>query len=239
MVQITTNYLLFDLDGTLVDSTTAVEKNWHQTVETHNSQFPDSPVDPLELLQTSHGSRSAETIKRYFPYKPVDTDSMVRFDSSILEKYGDLAHEINGSLELISSLELEFPDKWAIVTSGTRDLAHGWLDKLFGKFSKPHVFITANDVTNGKPHPEGYLAAFAKLIALEEESLGNATAVVFEDAPTGIKAGVAGGFQVIGIASTFGKDTLVEAGATIVIEDMLKVTLTKNGDLINITLDAI
>lgn len=237
MVDIETDYLLFDLDGTLVNSTPAVEKTWHDTVERHNSQHPHNLIDPVEFLKSAHGARTVETFERRFPYMPRGEADVNEFEFQIVKNYGHLALEVSGTLPMLFTLEQKFATKWAIVTSGTRSLAHGWFEKLFGKFRKPTVFVTANDVTEGKPKPEGYLIAFNRLCAANGTSPQNSRAVVFEDAPTGIRAGVAGGFVVVGITTTFDKATLLEAGASYAIQDMLKVAFEEDGNAIKIKLD--
>lgn len=67
IVTINTSVLLFDLDGTLVDSTAAVEKTWENQVNQHNQEFPDKFIDLPTLLNVSHGSRTVETFAAYFP----------------------------------------------------------------------------------------------------------------------------------------------------------------------------
>lgn len=57
-------------------------------------------------------------------------------------------------------------------------------------------FVTAEDVTLGKPHPDVFLEAAAKI------SRAPAHWVVFEDALAGIEAAHAGGMKVIGGATT-------------------------------------
>lgn len=239
MVELKTDYLLFDLDGTLVNSTAAVERNWHDTVNIHNSEYPNLIIDPVVFLQTSHGARTVDSFKKHFPYKKNDADAVAAFEFRIVDTYGHLAVEINGSTTLLSSLQEHFPTKWAIVTSGTRDLAYGWFNKLFGNLKFPKVFITADDVTEGKPNPEGYVAAFSKLCQLGNTAPESSTALVFEDAPTGIKAGVAGGFTVVGIASTFDKNTLLAAGASYVIKDLTSVSFQNDGHGIKVLLDVL
>lgn len=235
--QIVADYLLFDLDGTLVNSTPAVEKTWHDTVDLHNKQYPNQIIDPVVFLSSAHGARTVETFKKHFPYRPSDSAEVAEFEFGIVEKYGHLAVEVGGSLDLITELEKSHLTKWAIVTLGTRKLAHSWFPKLFGGFQKPDVFVTADDVVEGKPSPEGYLLAFSRLCEMNFTAPEKSTAVVFEDAPTGIKAGVAGGFTVVGITTTFDRDTLLKAGATYTIEDMLKLSLGEDGEKIKITLE--
>lgn len=237
-VSIPVSYLLFDLDGTLVNSNEAVEATWKDTIDFHNKNHPELP--PLELqsyLHTSHGTRSEELFKRFFPYLPRDTEDIIKFEEGIVTNYGHFAKPVHGADELVSLLNKDFQNEWAIVTSGTRKLAHGWVKNVFTGASNPNVFITANDVSKGKPDPEGYKAGHDNLVKLNGKE---GVTVVFEDAPTGIAAGVAAGFTVIGIATTFSKEVLVGAGATYVVQDMAGIHLTRATDgQIDLKLDAL
>lgn len=236
-VSLSVSYLLFDLDGTLVNSNQAVEATWKDTIDFHNLHHPELP--PLELqafLHVSHGSRTVELLKTHFPYLPHEKEDISKFEEGILSKYGHFAKPVNGATELIGLLNQSFQDCWAIVTSGTRRLAHGWVEKVFVGATPPQVFITADDVAVGKPNPEGYLAGYDNLVKLNGKE---GPTVVFEDAPTGIAAGVAAGFVVIGIATTFSKQKLISAGATHVIQDMAGVHLSSGPDSITLTLDAL
>lgn len=234
-VLVKTNILLFDLDGTLVNSTAAVEKSWENEIITHNKAFPDSHIDLATYLQTSHGTRTEELFIKYFPELKHDKEAIDTWELNIVKNYSHLGKPIGGVIPILEQLnENDLP--WAIITSGTTNLAHSWFKKLFSDIKKPQVFITAHDVSKGKPDPEGYNTAFEKL--KKNYSLGdNAKGVVFEDAPTGIKAGVNGGFTVIGIASTFDKEKLLNAGASYVVEDFSKAKISKSGDVVELILE--
>ncbi|MCY1236198.1 HAD hydrolase, family IA, variant 3 [compost metagenome] len=98
-----------------------------------------------------------------------------------------------GAAELLRSLPA---DAVALVTSADRILA----DIRMGaaKLAMPATAVTADVVTWGKPHPEGYLRA-AELLGVEP-----ADALVFEDAPAGIAAGVAAGIRTVAIGPNTG-----------------------------------
>jgi glycerol 3-phosphatase-1 len=86
--------------------------------------------------------------------------------------------------------------------------------------AKPEYLVVAEDVKKGKPDPEGYKLGHA--------SLGLATgsdALVFEDAPAGVRAGKAAGFKVVALATTHEISQLKEAGADWIVRDMRSVTL--------------
>lgn len=226
MVTLHTITLLFDFDGTLVDSTSAVEKSWATELVHHNSTYPDKQYTHEEFFQSSHGTRTVEVFSRFFPYKSGDDASINAWEYGIVSNYGHLGKEINGATSLLNSLNKEVRDNWAIVTSGTRNLAHGWFDKLFSSVEKPTVFITANDVEKGKPDPQGYATAYKNLNKTGE---CDNQALVFEDAPVGIQSGLNAGFKVVGIASTFSSEILKKAGASYVVKDMSKVKVKGDG----------
>lgn len=237
MVHLSTNYLLYDLDGTLVNSTPSVEQTWKDTIVEHNRLHPDNVLDPVEFLHSAHGTRTIETFQNKFPYRPASPEDIGAFEIGIVKKYGHLAKPVPGVPGLFLSLNTSLQKHWAIVTSGTTGLAHSWFDAIFKPENKPPVFITANDVTHGKPDPEGYLTAFGKLCKSNGTNPETSTAIVFEDAPTGIKAGVNGKFLVVGIATTFGKEALLAAGAKYVIEDMTKVKVSLVDGVVELQLE--
>lgn len=235
-MKLSANYILFDLDGTLVDSTEAVEANWKEVVDQHNVEYPDQVIDLTEFLSHSHGSRTIETFEKCFPYKNKSSEAIRECELAIATNYGHLAKEVPGATTLLNRLNAEAPERWAICTSGTYKLAHGWFPIVFKNIEKPRVFVTADDVVLGKPSPEGYLKAAETLSRLKNQS---GKSVVFEDAPTGIRAGVNAGFEVVGLATTFSKSILEEAGASYVVENLTKVHLDFTDDGINVELETI
>jgi sugar-phosphatase len=111
--------------------------------------------------------------------------------------------------------------RWCVVTSGTRHLATSRL--RLGKIPIPRVLVSADDVVNGKPHPEPYLKG-AQLLGFEP-----ADCVVIEDAPAGIAAGHAGGMKVIALASTYGVDELQTADQ--VVKSLTQIEVRVDGSL--------
>lgn len=150
--------------------------------------------------------------------------------------YGDLATEIDGARNLLDSVE-KGRVPWAIVTSGTRALATGWLARM--DLPQPRYLIVAEDVEFGKPNPEGYkMGAFKLFPAVEGGSSGTSRIAVFEDAPAGVQAGKAAGHFVIGLSTTHSPTQLVEAGADCVVKDLNSVRLVttpKEGDEAGLT----
>jgi mannitol-1-/sugar-/sorbitol-6-phosphatase len=95
------------------------------------------------------------------------------------------------------------------VTSGSRAIASARLRAV--GVPLPRVFVTADDVTAGKPDPEAYLAAAQGLGVRATRCL------VLEDTPAGIAAGRAAGATVVGVASSHDANAL--AAAHLVVPD--------------------
>lgn len=131
--------------------------------------------------------------------------------------YGSEATEIPGARALLTALE-GARAKWAIVTSGTRPLATGWLDVM--KLTYPQCLVTAEDVKAGKPDPECYLLGKTRL-----HLSGPGKVLVIEDAPAGIHAGKSAGCHVIGIATTHDVARLKAAGADWIVHDLRSLTV--------------
>lgn len=171
--------ILSDLDGTLVDSTICVDYAVETWAQEHN-------LDLAELTKKAHGRRSLDIVQMFTPH--LDADAEVAHLEQLETSCTKGLVPIDGAADLVSRLS---PHHFAVVTSGSNKLARHRLGHT--KLPIPKVFITADDVTLGKPNPEPYLLAAEKL-GLEPHQC-----VVFEDSPNGIKAAKAAGMKVIAI----------------------------------------
>jgi sugar-phosphatase len=180
---------LFDMDGTLLDSSAAVVASWTLFAQEHG-------LDTAEVLGSIHGVRAGDSIARYLPPERVaaETQRLIERELGLL----DGIVEIPGAAGVLRAL----PDAGipvAIVTSAPRDLALARLGAA--GIPVPEVVVTAEDVARGKPAPDGYLEAARRLGA------DPARCVVFEDAEAGIRAGVAAGSRVIVVGAYAGAST--------------------------------
>lgn len=238
MASITVDVCLFDLDGTIIDSTFAAESAWKKLCSKYG-------VDPEEFFKHSHGSRTEEMLARFFPsLDNTDNAALKVLELSMANDYLDSVHLIPGAEKLLLSLDVDTKDnrplvnrKWAIVTSGSPHIAFTWFKTILKKVGKPKVFITGFDVSKGKPDPEGYSKARDELCKLWDFVPSKVKTVVFEDAPVGIKAGKAIGAITIGITTSYNKQVLFAAGADYVVSDLTSVTVSKNTSTSGITLE--
>lgn len=181
--------LLFDMDGTLVDSTVSVERVWGNWAESHGVSF-------AEVAHRMHGRRALDIMRDLVP-PGVDPEVEVQIvnHNELVDTDGIIA--IRGAAELLASLP---PRAWALVTSAQLPLASARMGA--GGLSLPEVVVTADDIALGKPNPACYQLALKRL-GLQPDD-----AVVFEDAPSGLAAGRAAGCRTIAIASTMPTDNL-------------------------------
>lgn len=171
--------VLFDMDGTIIDSGACVDRQWERWAARRG-------IDPAALLAVSHGRRTVETMQLLLPGEDVTTE----LEAFVAAEAADLAdiRVMAGAAELAAQLPR---DRWAVVTSSSRAVAEARLGATC--FPAPGVLITADDVSHGKPHPEPWLKAAAAL------QFPASRCLVFEDANSGIQAARAAGMAVIGV----------------------------------------
>jgi mannitol-1-/sugar-/sorbitol-6-phosphatase len=189
---------LFDIDGTLVDSTDAVVGAWHSVAQRFGADLD-------AILAVAHGRRDVDVVPEFFA-----PDVAPLVIAHIIDQPPSLSVNVRpmpGAGKLLRSLPA---GSWAAVTSGPRQLMTTRL--IEAGLPAPDVLIGADDVERGKPDPQGYLMAAKRL------GVDPATCVVVEDAPAGIAAGRAAGALVVGIVSTHRRAEL--AGADIVIDEL-------------------
>jgi len=179
--RLTARAILFDMDGTLVDSTAVVEHVWGRFALEHE-------IDLVGLLATSHGVKAIDTIRLHTP----GIDALAAADE--LAAYELTQNEGIVEIPGAAAFTALVPDDgYAVVTSAPTDLAA--LRLALCGIRTPSVLVGAEDVEHGKPDPEPYLKAAAAL------GIAPADCVVFEDAAAGIRAGIAAGMRVVVVGS--------------------------------------
>ena len=180
--------VLFDLDGTLVDSTPCVERIWRTWAIAQG-------LDAEALLQISHGRPTIDTVRLVAPHLDVVSEARLMDASAAIDLEGVI--EAPGASRLLQAIPTE---AWAIVTSGNIPIATSRLAHV--GLPIPEVLITTEAVSHYKPHPEGYLKAAQRLGIAPEDC------VVIEDAPVGIQAAKAAGMRSIAVATTYAASEL-------------------------------
>lgn len=179
LLELTAAAALFDMDGTLVDSTAVVEAIWRDFCREHG-------VDEAELVPWSHGRRTPDTVRHFLPSAP--EDDVTAIVDALESRERDTLQgvvEIPGARALLASIEVP----WAVVTSAPRGLAVRRM-RAAG-LPEPRVLVPADEIDHGKPHPAGYVRA-AELLGVPPTDC-----VAFEDAEPGVRSALDAGAQVV------------------------------------------
>ena len=218
-VQVHVAGVLFDNDGVLVSSIASVTRCWREWARQYG-------VPGAATYEVPHGVRAIDIMRQLVPGLDV-TEGLRRIEDLEIADTADL-EVLPGVRQLLESLPTE---RWAVVTSATRRL-------LIGRFAAaglpvPTRLIAADDVERGKPDPEPYRRGAELLQAAPKDCL------VFEDAPSGVRAGVAAGCRVAGVLGTHAEAELRQAGASWVLPSLLKVSAETSEAGLHLTLSAL
>jgi len=183
--------LIFDLDGVLVDSTAVVERHWRRWALERGLVL-------ARIMESAHGMRTVDTIRLVAPHLNAE-EEVARIDGAEAEDVEGVV-AMAGAVRVVSALP---EGSWAIVTSGPGRTATARIQAAGLKI--PGVLVTAEQVSMGKPAPEGYSLAARRL------GLKPGGCVVVEDAPAGIEAGRAAGMRVIAVVTTHPPEELTAA----------------------------
>jgi sugar-phosphatase len=165
--------VLLDMDGTLVDSDAAVERAWIAWCDEYG-------VAHDAALAIAHGSPADRTVRALRPDLG-DEEVAVAAARQLAPQYDDLSDLAltPGARQLIAALD-RLRLAWAIVTSADTRLARA---RLGAVGIGPPLLVTVDDVSRGKPDPEGYLRA-AGLLGVKPDRC-----LIVEDSPAGLEAG--------------------------------------------------
>jgi mannitol-1-/sugar-/sorbitol-6-phosphatase len=199
MIKVSAQALLFDLDGVLINSIPAVERVWSRWAQ-------ERGFNVQEVLHRAHGRPSIETLRYLVPDADHEAENRLVERAEIEDVEGIVP--LPGVKQLLSALP---QGRWAIVTSCTRPLAEVRI-RAAG-LPTPALFITANDIMHGKPHPEPYRKGAAGLGLKPEDC------IVVEDALAGIASGRNAGARVIAFTTTASIADLVAAQPDWILKD--------------------
>ncbi|KAI0921636.1 hypothetical protein AcW1_004445 [Taiwanofungus camphoratus] len=207
--------ILFDMDGTLVDSTDGVVGAWELFAE----KYPG--VDVTTVLSSSHGVRTVENLSIHCGIRDPDEleREAERFETAIVEcstkngRKGIIA--LPGVREIIDELlpvaKQPYP-RWAICTSATRKYAAAALEKA--EIPVPDAFVVAEDVTKGKPEPDPYLLGAKKC------GVDPTRCLVVEDAPSGVRSGKAAGCKTLALLTSHSRAQVEASQADFIVKNL-------------------
>lgn len=198
------------MDGILISSLGSVERSWTKWAQMRG-------IDPEYACRIAHGCRAIETVARLRP--DLDSEAELKLIEEIEIADNEGLTVLPGVAELLAALP---PERWTVVTSATERLARVRLE--VGGIPMPRQLVTADQVIQGKPHPEPFLAGAALL------GLAPGDCVVFEDSSSGARAGQAAGCTVV--ATTFSHPVETLDAAHYLVNDLtgVRVVIPESGD---------
>ncbi len=203
--------VLFDLDGTLIDSTPAVLRAWHRWSTEHG--YDGFPVD------VPHGVPARQVLATFLPAEQIEAGFERLEELEVSDTEGVTV--LPGAAEALRVLS---GHRTAIVTSGTPRLAAARI--AASGLAVPPLVITADDVTSGKPDPEPFLLAAARL------GVDPADCLVVEDAVAGLTAGRDAGCATLAVTTSHDAG---ELDADALVDSLADVRFVVTGQTIALT----
>lgn len=200
---------IFDLDGTIVDSEPGSQAALRQLF----GQYAVPCTD--ELIAQFVGRRGAEVFAELDLFPGRDPAELAD-EVGRLHRAMDLpaAPAFPGAVRLLREIR-QAGDPLGLVTSGGRCYAVPRLRQL-GLLELFAVIVTADEVTAGKPDPQGYLRACRQM------GVAASSCVVFEDSPAGVAAAKAGSLYCVAVTTTHRPSQLGQADR--VVADLAEVS---------------
>lgn len=205
--------VLFDLDGVIIDSHNQHERSWIQLAEEIGKPLSK------EQFKESFGMRNEMCIPDVFGWtEREDHDQIRELGDRKEELYrellrNDAVEPLPGVVALLDSLRAaDIP--FCLGSSTSRKnievcFATTGLDQYFGD-----LYVGAEDVSRGKPHPDVFLKGAEKIQRSPEYC------VVIEDAHVGIEAALAGGMKAIAVTTTHPRGSLEDTEASRIVDSL-------------------
>jgi HAD superfamily hydrolase (TIGR01509 family) len=192
--------ILFDWDGVIIDSATQHEESWERLAAEERKLLP------ADHFKRGFGRKNEWIIPNLLGWT-ADVAEVGRLSLRKEALYRDIIVErglqaLPGVQVFLERLRAE-QVPCCIGSSTHREN----IETILGVLDWPDYFadmVTAEDVSHGKPHPEVFLKAAAKIKKQPKDC------IVFEDAHAGIEAARAGGMKVVGVATTHPLSALEE-----------------------------
>lgn len=198
--------VIFDSDGTMLDTREIIFQGYEHTLRTYGY-----PVPPRSELATYMGHTMLDCYRIFAPGADIAVLSQEHHDFQ--ERSYHLVSAYDGLLAVMQTL-IDRGIRIGVCSSRGRNLAS--LLKYAGAHDFCEVIISRDDVANHKPHPEGVLKALATL------GVNPAEAIMVGDMPFDIEAGKAAGVAfTVGITHGFStREVLENAGADHVVDSL-------------------
>ncbi len=205
--------VLFDMDGVLFNSMPYHAQAWHDTMAAFGHNLS------CEEAYLHEGRTGSSTINVVYQRElgrdatEEEVEAIYRAKTAAFNRYPE-AHPMEGARELMEGMKAEGLFCMLVTGSGQSTL----IDRLNSSYPgifQPSLMVTAFDVKYGKPNPEPYL------MALRKGGLKPNEAIVVENAPLGVRAGVGAGIFTIAVnTGPLNDEVLLDENANLLFPSM-------------------
>lgn len=215
--------ILFDFDGVLVNSEMIHFRAFQRVGKDAGIEITEDQYFNEAIGFDDRGAWKQIARAHNITLTPATLLQLMAYKSQVMRELLEAKSysAITGVPALVRSLWRNYP--LAIVSGALREEIEVMLEGI-GLRDCFRVIIAAEDVSQGKPDPEGYLNACEELSRLVGKAIKPANALIFEDAPRVIEQARLAGFQTVGVPTAYGHDELKADYATrsMQIEDVKK-----------------
>ncbi|RUT01864.1 hydrolase [Dulcicalothrix desertica PCC 7102] len=205
--------LLFDLDGTLVNTDPIHFLAWQKMLSRY-----DIHIDESFYQKNISGRLNPEILADILPQlSPHQAVGFADEKEAMFREMAPSLQRLPGLTELLAWTDTH-NIKRTLVTNAPRANAYFMLDVL-GLGTAFELIVLAEDEEKAKPDPTPYRVAAQRL------GVNIENAIALEDSPSGIRSAVGAGIKTIGIASTHDPEKLCEIGACMAISDFTDLRL--------------
>lgn len=211
----TLSAILFDLDGVLISTDKGVIALWHDVLGRY-----DVTASEDDLRRHAVGCSAEHTIDHFLGSRDAHTRSSAFDDVRAAEQSLDF-DLVTGAADLLAAVR-----RAGISVGYVTGASSSRLTRALAALGAPagDVAVVWGDAPHGKPAPDSYL------LAAERLSLSPGACLVVEDSVGGVTAAVAAGCPCLAVATAGDAEQLDYAGADVVIESLLSLTLSSTHD---------
>lgn len=197
--------LIFDVDGTMIDSNPSHKEAYKQFFKAHNITISDDDFE-----QYISGRMNPDIMKHFFgdDIKPEQIDQFTKEKETLYQKlFAPKIKPLDGLLPFLQQAK-EQGIRMAIATSGPQMN----VDFLFEHIPLHPFFdeiVCSKDIEDGKPAPQIFEVAAQRLKQSADQC------IVFEDSPPGIEAAQKAGMQIVALTTSLPPDQLKAANLVI------------------------
>ncbi len=183
--------LLFDLDGTLIDSMPHHASAWAEFHRRHRL-----PFDADSFFLATAGRANSEILAEMLPtHSAADRLLLAKEKESLYREFALISLELIPGFEAVRAAARAHGMKLAICTASTpENMALAFA--RFGLDAQMDTVVSPADGVRGKPHPDIFLEAAKRL------GIAPANCIVFEDAPLGIEAARRAGMRAVALSTS-------------------------------------